>query len=180
MNARIARQSIQSILGVKVDGDIGPVTIAALNRLKGTPDDAEWPPVAPHRTGVVHVVKASSFADPADVAAFIRCKATGKTDVQCFAVGDNGIGCFGDDTTKGLWVALPPEDMEERWGSVKAAKHKEVRVRANGKEVIAKVGDRMPARARIENGAGIDLSPDTVAALGLRVPLYVDAEWEWA
>lgn len=53
MKALAARQSIQSILGVKVDGDIGQQTIAALNRLKGTPDDAEWPPVATQRPGVV-------------------------------------------------------------------------------------------------------------------------------
>ena len=40
----------------------------------------------------VHVVKASSFADPADVVAFKKCLKSGKTAKQCLAVGDNGIG----------------------------------------------------------------------------------------
>src|SRR5215207_2179827 len=38
---------------------------------------------------------ASSFADEADVAAFVRCKRQGKTDLKCFESGDNGIGQFG-------------------------------------------------------------------------------------
>jgi hypothetical protein len=42
----------------------------------------------------VHVVKASSFADPADVAVYKRCLKSGKTPVQCFAVGDNGVGLW--------------------------------------------------------------------------------------
>jgi len=43
----------------------------------------------------IHKVIASSFADPADVRAFKRCKAQGKTDQECFRVGDNGVGCWG-------------------------------------------------------------------------------------
>lgn len=176
MNALAARKAVQAVLGVVQDGQIGPKTLAALNRLVGTPDEAEWPPVA----SPTRYVKASSFADPKDVAAFERCKAEGKSDGECFAVGDNGRGCWGDDTTRGLWCALPPEDMEERWGSITAAKHREVRVRCNGREVIAKLGDRMPRRANIRNGAGIDLSPETLKALRLAPPIFEDAEWEWA
>jgi hypothetical protein len=40
----------------------------------------------------VHVVKASSFADPADVVAVKKCLKSSKTENQCFAVGDNGVG----------------------------------------------------------------------------------------
>ena len=48
---------------------------------------------------VIHRVHASSFADPADVRRFRACKAAGKSDQECFKVGDNGVGCWGDDTT---------------------------------------------------------------------------------
>jgi hypothetical protein len=127
-----------------------------------------------------HTVKASSFADPADIAAFKKCKARGNSDAVCFSVGDNGIGCWGDDCTRSIpMCALPPEDMEEKWGSINAAKHKGVRVEANGKSVVCILADRMPRRANIKNGAGIDLSPAAVAALGLKTPLMVAATWEW-
>ena len=44
--AKAARQSIQSILGVVIDGDIGPKTRAAFDVLSNLPADAEWPPRA--------------------------------------------------------------------------------------------------------------------------------------
>lgn len=133
-----------------------------------------------HRT--IHKAQASSFADPADVREFKECKLEGKTDHTCFGEGDNGKGCWGDNTAQ--WsipmCALPPEDMIERWDSQRAAKHKKVLVRANGREVVCILADRMPARANIKNGAGIDLNPAASKALGLRPPFMVDAEWEWA
>lgn len=131
---------------------------------------------------MTHSGKASSFADPADVAAFWRCKKRGGTDKQCFKLGDNAIGCWGDDTSQGsgLSCALPPEDMMEKWGSVKAAKHKKVTVTANSRTVICTLKDRMPPRANITNGAIIDLNPDAVAALGLKPPIMVSAVWSWA
>jgi hypothetical protein len=129
----------------------------------------------------VHHVIASSFADPADIAAFKKCKKTGKTDKQCFAVGDNGIGCWGDDTTgKVAMCALPPEDMIERWGSVARARLKPVRVTIGKKTIVALLGDRMPARANIKNGAGIDLNPAACKALGVKIPLKTPATWSWA
>lgn len=63
-------------------------------------------------------VKASTFADPADVAAFKKAKAAGKTDAQAFKVGDNGIGKWGDFTATetAAMCALPREDWEEKMG----------------------------------------------------------------
>ncbi|HPA20742.1 MAG TPA: hypothetical protein PLU30_23545 [Verrucomicrobiae bacterium] len=138
-----------------------------------------------------HPVWASSFADPKDVAAFRRCKAQrshrtkdGKlvihTDDYCFGLGDNGVGCWGDDTTgSDPMCALPPEDMTERWGSPKAARHRLVIVTANGRTVVCTLADRMPARRNIRNGCGIDLNPAACAALGLVPPIRVRATWRW-
>jgi len=161
--------AIQTVLGVKVDGVWGPQSQAAFNAL-----------VTPGAT--IHAVRASSFADPADVAAFKRCKERGKSDEECFKVGDNGIGAWGDDCSEGsgLSCALPPDDMIEKWGSVDAAKHKLVEVTANEKDVTCVLKDRMPWKRNIENGAGIDLNPDTVRALGLEPPIMVSASWRWA
>jgi hypothetical protein len=130
---------------------------------------------------VLHKVRASSFADPADIRAFRKCKDRGGSDQDCFKVGDNGIGCWGDDVSEGtgLACALPPEDIEERWGSVNAAKHKLVEVAANGFKVTCVLRDRMPHRAHIKNGAGIDLNPDAIRALGLTPPAMVAATWRW-
>lgn len=134
-------------------------------------------------------VLASSFADMADLRAFERCKAQGKSDVECFKVGDNGVGCWGDKTaqTEIPMCALPPEDMEEKWGSLAAAKHKKVLVTLTGhggkltrRMVVCLLADRMPARRNIKNGAGIDLNPAAAKALGLVPPFMVEAEWEWA
>lgn len=123
-------------------------------------------------------VKASSFADPADVAAFRRCKATGKTDQQCFAVGDNGIGCWGDDTTADRpMCALPPEDWSSLGSKARGAK---VLVKANGREVLCELRDTMPKKKNITNGAGIDLNPAAVRMLGLKPPIMISATWEWA
>lgn len=131
---------------------------------------------------MTHRTKASSFADPADVAAFRRCKAKGKSDQECFKVGDNGIGCWGDDTSAGSGpsCALPPEDMIDRWGSVAKAKHRTVIVTANRHSVACILKDRMPSRKNIKNGAGIDLNPDAVKALGMKPPIMVAATWSWA
>lgn len=150
-----------------IDGDFGVRTHAALNRLDLAQDSN------------VHRVKASSFADPADIAAFRRCKETGATDQACFRVGDNGIGLWGDDTTSPIpMCALPYEDWQERWGGL--ARGKIVVVVANGRTVACQLRDTMPHRANIRNGAGIDLNPAACEALGLRPPIFVTAEWEWS
>lgn len=136
-----------------------------------------------------HQVKASSFADPADVAAFKKCKRDGgywrkgvwnpgSSDEHCFACGDNGIGKWGDDTTAPIpMCALPPDDWKPLGQKARGAK---VRVTASGKTIICELRDTMPWKKNIKNGAGIDLNPAAVKALGLKPPIMVPATWEWA
>lgn len=131
---------------------------------------------------------ASSFADLADVQVFKRCKAQGKSDAECFRVGDNGIGCWGDVTAQEHtpMCALPPQAMEEKWGSVKAAKHKKIKVWLTCRPkfdhhtpwTVCILADRMPRKAN-KSGAGIDLNPAASSALGLTPPHLVKVEWEW-
>ena len=127
--AKSAVQKIQTILGVDSDGVWGPKSQTALNKEIGRTADANpllakiqkllnvdadgrWGPVSqgalldqfrPHtEAGGAQGFRAeaSSFADPKDVRDFQRCKAQGKTDQQCFKVGDNGIGQFGKLTAQ--------------------------------------------------------------------------------
>ena len=122
-----------------------------------------------------HAVTATSFADPDDVAAFRRCKAEGKSDQECFKIGDNGVGCWGDDTTTAEpCCALSPEAMVAKWGSIKAAKHKRVHVRVGDREVVCILKDRLPHHSN-----RIDLNPGACVILGLTPPIKVRAHWEW-
>lgn len=189
MNAIDKLKSIQVILGFKgedVDGKFFAESEKALKTLKD--EAARESGAQTHETpqtgssgDAAHQVKASSFADPADIRAFRRCKEKGGSDQDCFRVGDNGIGCYNDDVSEGTGpaCALPPEDSEEKWGSVAAAKHKLVEVTAGGKSVTCVLKDRMPHRANIKNGAGIDLNPDAVRLLGMEPPIMVTASWRW-
>lgn len=176
MNALDTRKAIQQLLGTTQDGRIGHNDMAALNLLNAAPDASEWPPAV---TADVHAVIGSSFADPADVRSFRACKAEGKTDQECFRVGDNGIGKWGDDCSEGSGpaVALPPED----WQGLPEAHNKPVLVTnpTNRQSVIAKLKDTMPKKEHITNGAGIDMNPDTCAALGLTPPVMHAVTWEW-
>jgi len=161
---------VQVFLGVEPDGWAGPNTNEAFDDIVGPSE--------------VHHVKASSFADPADVRAFQKCKAQGKSDMECFKVGDNGIGT---GELGGLFTAqeetpmcaLPPDDMIEAFGSVKNAKGAQVEVTANGKTVVCLLADRMPWKKNIKNGAGIDLNPAAAKQLGLKPPFMVAATWKW-
>jgi hypothetical protein len=124
----------------------------------------------------IHSVKASSFADPADVRRFKACKARGGSDEECFKTGDNGIGCWGDDTTARVpMCALPPED----WRPVSHPRGKKVLVKCEGKEVVCELRDTMPKKANIHNGAGIDLNEAAWKALGHTPPQMRAATWEW-
>jgi len=108
------------------------------------------------------------FATPSDYNAYRKAKAEGKTDEEAFAMGDNCIGCWGDRTNGSQAIcALPPETMAETWGSLASAKHKPVLVTYNGKSFECIVGDVMPHRANITNGAIIDMNPALCAGLGL-------------
>lgn len=129
-------------------------------------------------------VKASSFADPGDVARFHKCKLAGGTDEECFKVGDNGIGMWGDDTSEGSGnsCALPPDDMIDKWGSIDAAHLKPVVVSNDTLTIVAIVKDRLPWRKHIPQGrALIDLNPDSVRALGGTPGNNFEmlVNWEW-
>jgi hypothetical protein len=118
---------------------------------------------------------ASSFADPDDIAAFERCKASGKTDNECFSVGDNGIGCWGGSTRAGTGpsCALHVSIIKTKWGSKNAGKHKLVLVRYGNHEVECVLKDICGVKDRI------DLNPDAVKAIGLKPPILVTVYWEW-
>ena len=115
--------------------------------------------------------------------AFNKCKAQGKSDQECFKVGDNGIGCWGDSTVQGTGpsCALPPETMTARWGSKSEAKHKKVVVQleATGAEVVCVLKDQMPSLKNLANEAHIDLNPDACAALDLEPPIMEKVAWWW-
>lgn len=121
---------------------------------------------------------ATSFADPADVARFRRCKNAGGSDNQCFKSGDNGIGLWGDRTTGSVpMVALPREDWEHLGN---AARGKKVAVTIGGRTVIAELRDTMPHKANITNGGVIDLNPAALKAFGFTPPIKKWATWRWA
>jgi len=182
MNAKEIRKAVQRYLFVKDDGIFGKDTKAAYDKLATASGDWPLKEIPQNNIGqdtcVAIVGKASSFADPSDITAFKKCKAQGKTDQQCFAVGDNGIGCWGDSTVAGTGsaCALPPED----WRQIKNPRGKLVLVSANGKDVLCKLKDTMPRKTNIKNGAVIDLNPDAAHALGLKPPFLVDCSWKWA
>lgn len=128
-------------------------------------------------------VTASSFADPADIAAYRQAIAQGKTESEALKLGDNGIGKWGDDTTPvdKPMCALPPEDWIAKWGKGSAARGKKVSVTYKGKTVIGELRDTMPHKENIKNGAGIDLNPGFANAFGVKQPFMLsNVTWEWA
>ncbi len=158
---------IQTILGVKPDGVWGTVSQAALDGLVRAADN--------------HVY-ASSFADPADVEAYRKAKAAGKTEQEALRLGDNGIGCWGDDCTAPVPIcALPPDDWN-RFGS--GARGKKVKVTAlvcgEVRSFTCELRDTMPHKAEITNGCGIDLNPSAVSLLGMKPPIKIPVVWSWA
>lgn len=170
---RKTKKKVQAILGVVADGDWGPISQAAINVAAGQTDE--------------FVREASSFADPADVAAFKKCKRdggywskgvwhAGSSDMNCFGGGDNGIGQFGKITAQDhvAMVAVHKTDMLARWGSIEGAAHRPVVVTANGRTIHATVEDRVSAKGRI------DLNPGCAKLLGLTPPFLVSARWRWA
>lgn len=157
---------LQTFIGATPDGVWGPKSQALLDGIL-------------HPTQTEFHGKASSFADPADIASFLHCKAQGKSDQECFKVGDNGIGQWDDNTKEGSGpcCAVPGSRMVERWGSRDAAKHKMIRVTINGKSVEMPLKDRQSEH--LESGAIIDLNPDAGALFGLKPPFLVQCSWQW-
>lgn len=180
MKAIDARKAIQAILGTAQDG-FGPWghnDTVVLDRLGHAAPDSEWPPVVPD--AVTHQAQASSFADPKDVAAFKRCKAQGKSDQECFKVGDNGKGTpsLGDggretDTTGPTpMCALAPEIWKPLGD---AARGKKVIVECEGKTVTCELRDTLP-----HGSDRIDLNEAAWLALGHTPPQLRSATWRWA
>lgn len=187
MTAKDTIKTIQELCQTPADGIWGNNSAKALAKLISTDPDSEWPPKqstpqnsAPS-TSTAIAGKASSFADPADVAAFKKCKAQGNTDDVCFKVGDNGVGYTGLDTTNLNipYVAVQPDYMMSRWGSLSAASGKKVLVTISGKTEVCVVGDRMPWIKNTKNGAVIDLAPGAQKLFGLKPPFMVNASWSW-
>lgn len=149
---------IQEILGVTPDGIWGPKSQTALNELI---ESYGW-----------HSTTATSFADPRDLRQFDKCKANGGSDHECFAVGDNGIGLWGDKTGEGTGpcCALPSAAWHDYYNT------------ARKKLVLVRVGERtLTCELRDTSGSRdvIDLNPDACAMLGLRVPVKQPAVWRW-
>lgn len=186
VTADAARKDMQRLLHVAEDGVFGNLTAQAWTHLRALPAESPWPGEAPQPEGGWHYVSASSFADPKDITAFHTCKLSGKSDVACFAVGDNGIGKWGDDCTADRSMcALPPEYWAQ-FGA--AARGKLVEVQPLNQvgtfldpsfNTTCELRDTMPHLANITNGAGIDLNPAAVAAIGKRPPLMTRVRWRF-
>lgn len=164
------RQDVQKILGVEADGIFGVKTERAFHALAIEQDIPTG--------GEIHAVLASSFADPADVRAFQRCKEAGGSDQHCFKVGDNGIGYWNDDTTGDVPIcALPPE----KWKPFgEQARGKLVLVNTESNFVVCELRDTLPHESAITNGAGIDLNPAACKVLRLTPPVKYPVTWRWA
>lgn len=183
--------SVQQILvrttrGLKIDGMVGTRTLQALEHLDDLGDEEslrEMRMSGGLPFGPRFKVKASSFADPADVRSFHRCKAEGKSDQACFKVGDNGIGKWGANTAQEIrpMIALPREIWRDA-GKTGGDLVKIFYVGPEGEKatLTAELGDTMPALANIKNGAGMDMNPAVAKYFGLRPPFMAPVEWEWA
>jgi hypothetical protein len=76
--------------------------------------------------------------------------------------------------------ALPPEDWIAKWGKGNKARGKKVAVTYKGKTVMGELRDTMPHKAKITNGAGIDLNPGFAKAFHVRPPFILkDVHWDW-
>lgn len=129
----------------------------------------------------VHSGMASSFADPADVVAFKKCKLDGgyhskgiwypgSSDEHCFQVGDNGIGCWLDDTTVDEpYCALSPT----LWETFKHPHGQKILVTINGYGVVCKLMDTLPRFPK--HGVIVDLNPGAQKAFSLRPPFLIPA-----
>lgn len=181
-------REIQSILfrsspGLLIDGQIGELTMAALRRLDEEGDFESLGEMKSagqiHPAEGAHEVKASSFADLADVLAFKKCVARGHTENYCFGEGDNGIGKWGKKTAQEVipMVALPREIWRD------AGKTGGAKVIVGYKDfppLEAFLEDTMPSLANVKNGAGMDTNPAVAKAFGLKPPYMVPMTWAWA
>ncbi len=167
---------LQKLLGVSPDGDIGKRTRAAFEALDSAADSERI--IFKTTESDPRIVKASSFADPADVRAFKACKAQGNSDQFCFSKGDNGVGKWGHNCADEdmRYAALP----REVWAAAGKTGGAPMAVTYRGQRVTGSLGDTMPSLANIKNGAGLDLNPGFQKAFGLKPPFLLDGfTWEW-
>lgn len=147
-----------------------------------------------------HEVWASSFADPADVRAFKKCKAEGgywskgvwhpgSSDSHCFEVGDNGVGYWGDDVSEGTGpsCALPPEVID--YFGLQHNSPLIVKNKKTGVEATVYLKDHMPHISTLEAKEArnpdrtkfrIDLNPDACHLLGISIPAEALVIWRKA
>jgi hypothetical protein len=84
------------------------------------------------------------------------------------------------DLYRAAMCALPREDWIAKWGKGNKARGKKVAVTYKGKTVIGELRDTMPHKAKITNGAGIDLNPGFAKAFNVRPPFRLkDVHWDW-
>ena len=134
--------------------------------------------------------KASSYGDPADQRRYrqrvARELAAGKNQEQAEAegrkVGDPGLGWMGNDITElgTPWVAVPQDDWKDRHVTKRRAHRCLVEVEINGVARLCVLGDTMPWRRNIRNGAVIDLAPGAAKLWGLKAPFMAPVRWRWA
>ena len=107
-------------------------------------------------------IRATSFADPADLLAYNRAVKNGKTPEQALEVGDNGLGSHGLSTVSGTGPCCA---FSGNYGRI-------VRVFYGEKSVDCDVRDFGPRDV-------IDLNPDACKELGLVPPVsvFVDIAW---
>jgi len=122
-----------------------------------------------------HQFLASTFADPDDVIAFRRCKDRGGSDQECFLIGDNGIGCWGDDTTSTHehLVALHHDVIVAKWGSLANGKHRLIQLVRENRVCLARLGDRCGIIDRI------DLNPACQKTLDVPAGALLPVRWRW-
>jgi hypothetical protein len=77
--------------------------------------------------------------------------------------------------------ALPLDDWRTKWGPGNKARGKKIAVSYKAKTIVCELRDTMPAKAKITNGAGIDLSPGAAKAFGKGPPFMLkNVRWKWA
>ena len=121
--------------------------------------------------------KMTSFATYKDLVGYIKCLLNGGSENYCYSKGDNGVGSTGKITAQEHtpMVALPKAEVVAKWGSVKAAAGKRVRVQLPSCPAFeAEYADTAPAGV-------CDLNPASLKAAGLspETELNVTGTWEW-
>jgi hypothetical protein len=117
---------------------------------------------------------ASVFADPQDLKRYHAAIAGGATEKEALAVGDNGEGAWGDDTTSHNipMVGLPSDTPGLKHGRM-------VEVDGPQGKVIAKVADKMPSTENLQGKANIDLNPAAAYLVG-HPGGVTPVSWKWA